>query len=163
MKVAGIKINLCCVVAVLIGLFIGGHLLCSCAKCDNIKVGIKKKEGFENMGAPVNYRMGNGVYGSWETRKQKRGPSIPWRAQQHNTYKGTAVPLKEGQMFIGLTMNSARMLRIFGEPSTCACITYLSTTWGKSHQMWWCRYHHNTLMLSHLAQLQSRCPPIKRN
>ena len=54
MKVAGIKINLCCVVAVLIGLFIGGHLLCSCAKCDNIKVGIKKKEGFENMGAPVN-------------------------------------------------------------------------------------------------------------
>ena len=100
MKVAGIKINLCCVVAVLIGLFIGGHLLCSCAKCDNIKVVIKKKEGFENMGAPVNYRMGDGVYGSWETRKQKRGPSIPWRAQQHNTYKGTAVPLKEGQMFM---------------------------------------------------------------
>ena len=44
MKVAGIKINLCCVVAVLIGLFIGGHLLCSCAKCDNIKVLRRRKD-----------------------------------------------------------------------------------------------------------------------
>ena len=52
------------------------------------------------MGAPVNYRMGKGVYGSWETRPQKRGTSVAWRPQQHDTYKGTAVPLPEGQMFM---------------------------------------------------------------
>ena len=112
MKVAGIKINLCCVVAVLIGLFIGGHLLCSCAKCDNIKVGIKKKEGFENMGAPVNYRMGNGVYGSWETRKQKRGPSkeefLGGRSSTIPTREVSVPLIKRGKCLCGLTMNSSQ-------------------------------------------------------
>ena len=101
-KVLGIRVRVEVVVAcLLIGMFLGGHVFCSCAKIDNVKVGIqKKKEGFQSLGAPVNYKMGNGVLGSWETRKQQKGPSLSWRKQHHETYKGTAVPLPEGQMFM---------------------------------------------------------------
>ena len=126
-KVLGIKVRIEVVVAcLLIGMFIGGHVFCSCAKIDNVKVGIKKKkEGFQSLGAPVNYKMGNGVIGSWETRKQQKGPSLAWRKQHHETYKGTAVPLPEGQMFMwadnefkpeccGSSVSSS---------SGCACVT----------------------------------------
>jgi len=101
-KILGMKVRVECVlISILIGIFIGMHVFCSCAKIDNVKIGIKEiVEGFETMGAPVNYQMGKGVYGSWETRKQKVGPSIPWRSQQIDTYKGTPVPLPEGQMFM---------------------------------------------------------------
>ena len=101
-KILGMKIRVeCVVVCILIGMFIGGHLFCSCVKIDNVKVGIKQvRESFENMGAPVNYKMGTGVRGSWDTRPQKRGPDISWRSQQVDTYKGTPVPLPEGQMFM---------------------------------------------------------------
>ena len=126
-KIAGIKVRVEVVVlCLIIGIFIGTHVFCSCAKIDNVKVGVqRKREGFQNMGAPVKYRMGDGVYGSWETRKQKQGPSIKWRSQQHDTYKGTPVPLKEGQMFMwadnefkpeccGSSVSSS---------SGCACVT----------------------------------------
>lgn len=87
------------VISVILGAFVGAHLLCSCAKVDNIKVGLKKaKEGFTS-GAPLNYKMGNGVYGSWETRKQGEGGSPKWRSKFHDSYKGTKVPLPEGQLF----------------------------------------------------------------
>ncbi len=101
-KILGMRVRLEVVIAsLLIGMFIGGHVFCSCAKVDNVKVGIKEiVEGFENMGAPVNYQMGKGVLGSWETRPQQPGPDIPYRAQQHDTYKGTPVPLPEGQLFM---------------------------------------------------------------
>jgi len=126
-KVCGIKLRVeVVIISLLIGTFLGAHVLCSCAKIDNVKVGIKKvKEGFDNMGAAINYKMGQGVYGSWETRKQKKGPSIPWRKQHHETYKGTKVPLPEGQMFFfannefkpeccGSSVSSS---------SGCACVT----------------------------------------
>ena len=101
-KILGHKIRVeCVVISLLVGIFIGMHVFCSCAKIDNVKVGVKKvKESFETLGAPVNYKMGTGVRGSWETRKQKVGPDIPWRSQQVDTYKGTPVPLPEGQMFL---------------------------------------------------------------
>ena len=114
-KIFGMKIRVECVVlCLLIGIFIGGHLLCSCSKIDNIKVGLTERrncgcsgkckcgarENFQNLGAPTDYKMGTGVNGSWETRKQKVGPDIPWRSQQADTYKGTPVPLAEGQMFL---------------------------------------------------------------
>ena len=89
-------------VEVIVGcLLIGATILCSCAKIDNIKIGLAPvKESFENMGAPVGYKMGKGVIGSWETRPQATGPDVPYRAQQHDTYKGTPVPLPEGQLFL---------------------------------------------------------------
>ena len=109
-KIFGMKIRVECVVlCLLIGIFIGGHVLCSCSKIDNIKVGLTERrncgcsgkckcgarENFQNLGAPTDYKMGTGVNGSWETRKQKVGPDIPWRSQQMDTYKGTPVPLPE--------------------------------------------------------------------
>lgn len=127
-KIFGVKVRLECILAsLLIGIFIGAHVFCSCAKIDNVKIGLKEvsRENFENIAAPVDYKMGKGVYGSWDTRVQKKGPAIPWRSQQMDTYKGTPVPLPEGQMFIfadnefkpeccGSTVSSS---------SGCACIT----------------------------------------
>ena len=87
------------IASLVLGAFVGAHLLCSCAKVDNIKVGLQKvREGFTS-GAPVNYKMGEGVYGSWDTKNQGQGPDIAWRKQYHNSYKGTKVPLPEGQLF----------------------------------------------------------------
>ena len=105
-KILGMKVRVECVVlCLLIGIFIGSHVFCSCAKIDNVKIGVKEvrkvgRENFKTLGAPVKYKMGQGVYGSWETRKQKVGPDVPWRAQQMDTYKGTPVPLPEGQLFL---------------------------------------------------------------
>ena len=114
-KIFGMKIRVECVVlCLLIGICIGGHVLCSCSKIENIKKGLTERrncgcsgkckcgarENFQNLGAAVDYKMGTGVNGSWETRKQKVGPDIPWRSQQMDTYKGTPVPLPEGQMFL---------------------------------------------------------------
>ena len=105
-KIFGMKARVECVVlCLLIGIFIGSHVFCSCAKIDNVKIGVKEvrkvgRENFKTLGAPVNYKMGQGVYGSWETRKQQQGPDVPWRAQQMDTYKGTHVPLPEGQLFL---------------------------------------------------------------
>jgi len=102
-KIFGMKVRVECVVlCLLIGIFIGSHVFCSCAKIDNVKIGVKEvgRENFKTLGAPVNYKMGQGVYGSWETRKQQQGPDVPWRAQQMDTYKGTPVPLPEGQLFL---------------------------------------------------------------
>ena len=105
-KIFGMKVRVECVVlCLLIGIFIGSHVFCSCAKIDNVKIGVKEvrkvgRENFQTLGAPVKYKMGQGVYGSWETRKQQQGPDVPWRAQQMDTYKGTPVPLPEGQLFL---------------------------------------------------------------
>ena len=106
-KIFGMKVRVECVVlCLLIGIFIGSHVFCSCAKIDNVKIGVKEvrevagRENFKTLGAPVKYKMGQGVYGSWETRKQQQGPDVPWRAQQMDTYKGTPVPLPEGQLFL---------------------------------------------------------------
>jgi len=114
-KILGMKVRVECVVlCLLIGIFIGSHVFCSCAKIDNVKIGVKEirkcgcrgkckcgaRENFQTLGAPVKYKMGQGVYGSWETRKQQQGPDVPWRAQQMDTYKGTPVPLPEGQLFL---------------------------------------------------------------
>ena len=105
-KIFGMKVRVECVaLCLLIGIFIGSHVFCSCAKIDNVKIGVKEvrkvgRENFQTLGAPVKYKMGQGVYGSWETRKQKVGPDVPWRAQQMDTYKGTPVPLPEGQLFL---------------------------------------------------------------
>ena len=99
-NVFGIKARLeIIVVCLLLGAFIGCHVLCSCAKFDNVKVAVKK-EGMVNMGAPTNYKMGTGVQGSWDTRSPKAGGDISWRRHHHETYKGTPVPLPEGQLFM---------------------------------------------------------------
>ena len=126
-KIFGMKVRLECVVLCLvIGIFIGGHVFCSCAKIDNVKVGVKKvSENFENLGAPVNYKMGQGVYGSWEMRKQQMGPDVPWRSQQMDTYQGTPVPLPEGQLFL-FADNQFRPECCGSSVSSsagCACIT----------------------------------------
>jgi len=86
-KILGMKVRVECVVlCLLIGIFIGSHVFCSCAKIDNVKIGVKEirkcgcrgkckcgaRENFQTLGAPVKYKMGQGVYGSWETRKQQQ-------------------------------------------------------------------------------------------
>ena len=71
------------VVVILIGLVIGAilgcSLLCSCSR-------ISMKEGMAMLGSVVDYKMGEGVHGSWDTRPQKEGPAVSWREQAHDSY-----------------------------------------------------------------------------
>lgn len=125
-KVFGHKICIYNAIACLVvGLLLGSHVFCSCCKFDNVKVALGLKENFQNLAAPVNYRMGDGVYGSWETRPQKKGPSLSYRKQHHETYKGTPVPLPEGQMamFANNQFKPECCGSSVSSSSGCACIT----------------------------------------
>ena len=46
------------IICVLVGMVLGGHLLCSCSK-----IGIQ--EGMEILGAPLDYKIRGNVYNSW--------------------------------------------------------------------------------------------------
>jgi hypothetical protein len=79
-------------ISIIVGIILGGHVLCSCATCE---IKSKAKEGFTNVlgSAPTNYKMGQGVKSSWETKEM---PSV---AQDLTTHMGPTVPLPAGQMF----------------------------------------------------------------
>jgi len=80
------------VISVIVGMILGGHVLCSCA---TPAVKQKVKEGFSNTlgSAPTNYKMGQGVRSSWDSKK------LPSIAQDLSTHMGPTVPLPAGQMF----------------------------------------------------------------
>ena len=79
-NVFGMQINLVTlVVSLLVGLIIGATTLCSCAV-----VSINKKEGFTSMGAPLNYKLGQGVPGDTWTNSH---------SENNNAEKSMYAPL----------------------------------------------------------------------
>ena len=80
------------VISIIVGMVLGGHLLCSCVTPQAKQ---KAKEGFANAlgSAPLNYKMGQGVISSYDTRK------LPSIAQDLSTHMGPKVPLPAGQLF----------------------------------------------------------------
>lgn len=97
MKLFGIRFRLEVVIAsLLVGLIMGGHVLCSCVHTETAKKVAKKavKETMENMGSQVNYDMSDGVTGSWGA-----GRKVDSISQQLNTHQGPKVPLAPGQLF----------------------------------------------------------------
>ena len=95
-EVMGLK---CRVEVILVSLIVGGllgsHLFCSCAK-------VSAKEGMEILGSALNDSIGNGNPNSWENKAYQyaSGMNNDNRLARHNTYKGTPVPLPEGEMFL---------------------------------------------------------------
>jgi hypothetical protein len=69
---------------VIVGVVAWTHMFAGCSR-----VGLV--EGMQMLGANVNYKMGEGVQGSWDTREQAKGSSLEWRAQDHDAYSSKFV------------------------------------------------------------------------
>ena len=111
------------VVSMLIGLLIGATTLCSCCGSFN-----KKKEGLANLGAPLNYQLGNGVPGdTWtasHTKTQNAEKSM-YSSLMGNT--GGPVPLPDGQLYM-FAQNKFRpeccnTPQQYASSTGCACIS----------------------------------------
>ena len=114
------------VLGMVIGAILSGHLFGSCSK-------ISAKEGMQLIGAAVDYTMGEGVKGSWDTRKQQEGPSVEWREQNHDAAGSKFVGPEKSLSFFadtefkpeccGSTYSSAGGLTTQGVTSGgCACL-----------------------------------------
>ena len=121
------------VISVIVGMILGTHLLCSCV---TPKVKEMAKEGFANAlgSAPLNYKMGNGVVSSYDTKKLN---SV---AQDLSTHIGPKVPLPAGQLFFFANNKFAPECCVppqsgVSNGSGCACVTqeqvdYISSRGG---------------------------------
>lgn len=80
-------------IAILAVLFVC-HLIGGCMTCSLM-------EGM--TGATLDYKMGEGVHNSWETRPQKTGPSVQFREQNHDAYRSQFVSPDQGLNFFADT------------------------------------------------------------
>ena len=121
-KLLGFSLNLVnLVVALTVLYFIMVVAGCSCSK-------LPFREGMQKMGSALSYKMGTGVPGlnvGWDTKAQQAGSSLPYRKQQHDTYQGTTVPLKQGQlfMFAGNEFKPSCCGSTFSNSTGCMCAT----------------------------------------
>lgn len=118
-KVLGFKIRpVVVLLCLLVGMIIGGFVLCSCAKITLQQV----KEGFDGMGSDRSYNMSANVPGSYGERKQQ---SI---TQNITGNDGPVLPLANGEMFF-FANNKFKpecCLPPFSSVSSadgCACVT----------------------------------------
>ena len=90
MKLLGFKFRpLVVLLCVLVGMAISGFVLGSCSKFTLTDI----KEGFAGMGAPMNYEMGAGVKGAYDTRKlESIAPNL-------EANQASPLPLSPGQLF----------------------------------------------------------------
>ena len=121
------------VISIIVGMILGGHLLCSCVTPEAKK---KAKEGFVNAlgSAPLRYKMGQGVKSSWDTRQ------VPSIAQDLSTHMGPKVPLPAGQLFFFANNNFSPDCCVPPQSGVsngdgCACVTqeqvdYISSRGG---------------------------------
>ena len=126
-------------IGAIVGCLLCCHLLCSCSK-------VSAKEGMQVLGAAVDYKMGEGVRGSWDTRPQEKGPSVAWRSQNHDATGSNLVDPESSMSFFadtqfkpeccGSTYSSQGGLTSQGVTSSgCACLSkeqmdYLNTRGG---------------------------------
>ena len=119
MKLFGIKFRpLVVVLCVLVGMLISGFVLGSCSRLTFSDV----KEEFASMGSSVDYTMGHGVKGSYDTRKlDSASPNL-----ESNT--AGPLPLAPGEMFF-FAKNEFKpecCVPAFSNVSSadgCACVT----------------------------------------
>jgi hypothetical protein len=122
------------VISIIVGMILGGHVLCSCVTAEAKK---KVKEGFVSSflgSAPTNYKMGQGVKSSWDTKQ------IPSIAQDLSTHMGPKVPLPAGQLFFFANNNFSPDCCVPPQSGVsngdgCACVTqeqvnYISSRGG---------------------------------
>jgi len=108
------------IVCLVVGFVLGAHLFCSCSR-------IGAQEGMAVMGAALDWTMGQDVATSWTTKAKSYANEMGYSSAQSkwSQYKGTPVPLPEGEMF----MFANNEFKPECCPSTytsstgCACIT----------------------------------------
>ena len=128
LEILGMKMRLEVVVlSMVVGALLGCHLLCSCSK-------VSATEGMQVLGAALDYSMGKGVSNSYENKEQAKGPSVAWRAQNHDSYNSKLVTPNESMSFFadtefapeccGSTYSSNGGLTMQGVTgSGCACLS----------------------------------------
>ena len=121
------------IISIIVGMILGGHVLCSCVTPQAKQ---KAKEGFANAlgSAPLNYKMGQGVISSFDTKK------LPSIAQDLSTHMGPKVPLPAGQLFFFANNKFAPECCVPPQSGVsngdgCACVTqeqvnYISSRGG---------------------------------
>jgi len=121
------------ILSLIVGMILGGHVLCSCTTPQAKQ---KVKEGFNNAlgSAPLNYKMGQGVISSFDTKK------LPSIAQDLSTHMGPKVPLPAGQLFFFANNRFAPECCVppqsgVSSSDGCACVTqeqvnYISSRGG---------------------------------
>ena len=140
LEVMGFKFRLeVLIVGAIIGCIMCCHVLFSCSK-------VSGKEGMHVLGAAVDYTMGKGVKGSWDTRETQKGPSVAWRSQNHDATGSNFVGPDKSMSFFadtqfkpeccGATYSSQGGLTTQGVTSSgCACLNkeqmdYINTRGG---------------------------------
>ena len=98
----------------------------SCAKVNSIQEGM----------ATLDYKMGEGVHSSWETREQDKGSSIEWRMQDHDAHLSDFVSPDEKLAFFARTQFKPECCgSSYASSGGCACMSkqqmnYLNTRGG---------------------------------
>jgi len=108
------------ILCLVIGFVLGSHLFCSCSR-------IGLTEGMEVMGAAVNWTMGEDVVNSWTNKANTYSHDMGYSSTQSkwSQYKGTPVPLPEGEMFM-FANNEFKpecCPSTYSSSTGCACIT----------------------------------------
>jgi len=88
------------VLLVVVGVVLSLSLLSSCSRVGLLQ-GVS--EGMAIMGSAVEYKMGDGVQGSWDTKAQASGSALSWRKQPHETYGSKLVTPDQGMSFFADT------------------------------------------------------------
>ena len=121
LKVFGISFRLeIIVISVIIGVILGGHLLCSCSR-------IGLQEGMEVIGTSIDYIVGSDVTNSWTNKANTYAASMGYdnTRDKYSQNKGTGVPLPEGKlvMFADNEFKPECCPSTYSSSSGCACIT----------------------------------------
>jgi hypothetical protein len=108
------------IIGLLVWALLSGHLLCSCSK-------ISAQEGMAVMGAALDWTMGSDISTSWTTRADAYAKSMGYSTTQSkwSQYKGTPVPLPEGEMymFADNEFKPECCPSTYSSSTGCACIT----------------------------------------
>lgn len=113
MKLFGEKITNLSIVAFVVGIIIGTHMLCGCSR-------VSPREAFNLMGAPVGHKSTKDVYGNWISKEHK-----PIRNPHESISQGRSF-LGEGQLdILGENKYSPEccMHSSYASSDGCACLT----------------------------------------
>ena len=121
LKLFGISCRLeIILISVIIGIVLGGHLLCSCSR-------IGLQEGMDVLGTSVDYIVGSDVNNSWMNKANTYAASMGYDRTRgkYAQNKGTPIPLPEGKlvMFADNEFKPECCPSTYSSSSGCACIT----------------------------------------
>lgn len=137
LKIFGLKLKVLPLLTVILLSLIFFQMIKGCTCC---------KEEMDLIGTNVDYRMGEGVKGSWENKEQKSGPCLDFRPHNHDAYPSEHVSVNDSMHFFSKTnfapeccgsnySSLGSLKENSGGIGGCACMTkkqidYLNTRGG---------------------------------